>query len=197
LPISVDTSKLEVAERALDAGAVMLNDQWGLKREPGLAKLAARTGVPMVLMSNQRDIGTYDTRTQRDTAPYEKVMDKVISSLRISLQTALEAGVRPENIIIDPGIGFGKTWHQDLEVINCLDALDELGRPILIGPSRKSFIKMVLNLPANQRVEGTIAAVAISVVRGADIVRVHDVKEVVRACRIADAIARGPQPEAS
>jgi len=190
VPISIDTSKLEVAERALKAGAAMLNDQWGLKKEPRLAKLAAKKGVPIVLMSNQRDKGDYDATAGRDTALYEDVMGEVISTLRQGIASAIEAGVSPENIIVDPGIGFGKTWQQDLEIVRRLRELKELGRPILIGTSRKSLIKMVLNLPATERVEGTAATVAISIANGADMVRVHDVRQMVRVCRMADAIVR-------
>ena len=190
VPISIDTSKLEVAERALKAGAAMLNDQWGLKKEPRLAKLAAKKGVPIVLMSNQRDKGGYDATAGRDTALYEDVMGEVISTLRQGIVSAIEAGVSPENIIVDPGIGFGKTWQQDLEIVRRLRELKELGRPILIGTSRKSLIKMVLNLPATERVEGTAATVAISIANGADMVRVHDVRQMVRVCRMADAIVR-------
>ena len=190
VPISVDTSKLEVAERALEAGATMLNDQWGLKKEPRLAKLAAKEGVPIVLMSNQRDKGGYDATAGRDMALYEDVMGEVISTLRQGIASAIEAGVSPENIIVDPGIGFGKTWQQDLEIVRRLRELKELGRPILIGTSRKSLIKMVLNQPATERVEGTAATIAISIANGADIVRVHDVRQMVRVCRMADAIVR-------
>jgi dihydropteroate synthase len=197
VPISVDTTKLEVAEEALNSGASMLNDQWGLKKGPGLAKLAARRRVPIVLMSNQRDQGSYDAMTGRDTAAYDRVTNEVIKSLHKSVETALDAGVRPDNIIVDPGIGFGKTWQQDLEVIRCLRRLEELGKPLLIGPSRKSFIKMVLDLPANERVEGTIAAVSIAIANGADMVRVHDAKSILRACRVADAIVRAKEPRAS
>ncbi len=191
VPISIDTTKLEVAERALDAGASMLNDQWGLKKEPRLAKLAAERGVPIVLMSNQRDRGGYDAGAGRDVAYYDDVMSVVLASLRQSIKAALEAGVPAENIIIDPGIGFGKTWQQELTIIRRLRELTELGRPILIGPSRKSLIKMVLDLPAKERVEGTAATVAIGIANGVDIVRVHDVKQMVRVCRMADAIVRG------
>jgi len=190
VPISVDTSKLEVAERALEAGAAMLNDQWGLKKEPRLAKLAAKKGVPIVLMSNQRDKGGYDATAGRDTALYEDVMCEIISTLQQGIASATEAGVDPENIIVDPGIGFGKTWQQDLEIVRRLSELEELGRPILIGTSRKSLIKMVLNLPAAERVEGTAATVAISIANGADMVRVHDVRQMVRVCRMADAVVR-------
>jgi dihydropteroate synthase len=190
-PISIDTSKYEVARRALAAGAAIINDQWGLKTEPRLAELAAKNNAPLILMSNQRDIGGYDAAAGRDTANYDDVMTKVIFSLQQSITAAREAGVPKENIIIDPGIGFGKTWQQDIEIIRRLRELKVMGRPILVGTSRKSLIKMVLNLPANQRVEGTAATVAISIANGADIVRVHDVKQMARVCRMADAIVRG------
>jgi dihydropteroate synthase len=142
-------------------------------------------------MSNQRDIGGYDAGVGRDTANYDDVIAKVIASLQQSVKTAQQAGVLKENIIIDPGIGFGKTWQQDIEIIRRLRELEVLALPILVGTSRKSLIKMVLNLPANQRVEGTAATVAVSIANGADIVRVHDVKKMVRVCRMTDAIVRG------
>jgi len=190
IPISVDTSKLEVADLALNAGAAMLNDQWGLKEGKKLAELAATNKVPILLMSNQRDKGAYDTATGRDTASYEDVMVEVISTLKKSIASALEAGVPAKNIIVDPGIGFGKTWRQDLEILRRLKEIKALGYPILIGTSRKSLIKMVLKTPAADRVEGTAATVAIGIANGADIVRVHDVKQMVRVCRMADAIVR-------
>jgi dihydropteroate synthase len=191
VPLSVDTYKSEVAVRALDAGAAMLNDQWGLKHDPRLAELAAERNVPIILMSNQRDKGDYDAKSQRDTALYDDVMAEVIKSLKWSIETAMSAGVPSENIIIDPGIGFGKTWQQDIELVRRLTELKELGQPILLGTSRKSLIKMVLNLPASERVEGTAATVAIGIANGADIVRVHDVRQMVRVCRMTDAIVRG------
>jgi dihydropteroate synthase len=191
IPISLDSSKYEVARRALAAGASMLNDQWGLKTEPKLAELAARNNIPIILMSNQRDIGGYDAGVERDTANYTDVMIEVAASLRKSAAAAQRAGVLKENIIIDPGIGFGKTWQQDIEIIRRLSELKVLDFPILVGTSRKSLIKMVLNLPANQRVEGTTATVAISIANGADIVRVHDVKQMARVCKMTDAIVRG------
>jgi len=190
VPLSIDTYKLEVARPALEAGAAMINDQWGLKQDPRLAELAAEKRVPLILMSNQRDRGGYDAGVQRDTAYYEDLMAEVTSSLRKSLELALKANVPRENIILDPGIGFGKTWRQDLEIIRRLDELKELGRPILIGPSRKSFIGLVLDLPADERLEGNAAAIAIGIARGADIVRVHDVQQMVRVCRMSDAIVR-------
>jgi len=190
LPVSIDTYKSEVAERALDAGATMLNDQWGLKKDRRIAELAAQRSVPLIMMSNQRDQAEYDSKIQRDKSYYEDVMTEVASSLKDSLEIALNLGVPEENIILDPGIGFGKTWQQELEIIRRLGDLRELGRPILIGPSRKSFIKMVLELPANDRLEGSAAATAIGIANGADIIRAHDVKQIVRVCRMSDAIVR-------
>lgn len=190
VPISVDTSKLEVAELAVVAGASAINDQWGLKTEPGLANLAASKGVPLILMSNQRDRGGFDKNTGRDTSSYGDVIQEILNSLRQSTRIALDAGVPEQNIIVDPGIGFGKTWQQDLETVRRLRELQVMGYPILIGPSRKSLIKMVLDLPANDRVEGTSAVVAVSIANGADIVRVHDVKQITRVCRVTDAIVR-------
>lgn len=190
IPISIDTCKSEVARKALDAGATVINDGWGLKRDPRLAQLAAERGCPLILMSNQRDKGGYDSRIKRDTAYYEDVMAEVTSSLRKSIELALTSGVPLENIIIDPGIGFGKTWQQDLEIIRRLEELKQLGGPILIGPSRKSFIGMALGLPVDERLEASAAAVAIAVAMGADMVRVHDVKQMVRLCRMSDAIVR-------
>lgn len=190
IPVSVDTSKYYVAQQALDAGASILNDQWGLKTEPALAQLAAVKGVPIILMSNQRDRGGYDTNAGRDTGYYKDVITEVITTLRKSTRSAIDTGVLEENIIVDPGIGFGKTWQQDIEIVRRLRDLQALDFPVLIGPSRKSLIKMVLNLPANDRVEGTAAVVAIGIANGADIVRVHDVKQMARVCRMADAIVR-------
>jgi dihydropteroate synthase len=190
VPLSIDTYKSEVAQRALEAGATMINDQWGLKKDPHLAELAAEYGVPLILMSNQRDKGGYDSGIQRDTAYYDDLMTEVTSSLKRSVELALRLGVTWENIIIDPGIGFGKSWRQELEIIRRLDELQGLGRPILIGPSRKSFIGMVLDLPADERLEGTAATIAIGIAKGADMVRVHDVQQMVRVCRVSDAIMR-------
>lgn len=190
VPISIDTSKYEVARRALEAGASIINDGWGLKTEPRLAGLAAEKHAPLILMSNQRDKGGYDASIKRDTAYYEDVIGEVFSSLQRSMEAALQHGVPRENIILDPGIGFGKTWQQDIEIIARLDELKTLGRPILVGPSRKSFIGMALGLPAGERLEGTAAAVAISIAKGADIVRVHDVQQMVKVCRMSDAIIR-------
>jgi dihydropteroate synthase len=191
VPISVDTYKWNVAVKALEVGAAILNDQWGLKTEPRLGELAAKWNIPIILMSNQRDKGGYDSTVQRDKSNYTDVMAEVISSQQRSAELALSLGVRRENIILDPGIGFGKTWQQEIEIVRRLRDLKSLGYPVLVGPSRKSLIKMVLNLPANDRVEGTATVVALCIANGADIVRVHDVKQMVRVCRMADAIVRG------
>jgi len=191
IPISVDTSKSGVAERALAAGAAIINDQWGLKQDPRLAELAASYNVPVVLMSNQRGAGGgYDATLRRDRADYGDVMAEITASLRASIEQAVTRGVPPANIIIDPGIGFGKSWQQEYQIIQQLGRLKELGCPVLVGPSRKSFIGMVLGTPVAERLEGTAAVVAISIANGADIVRVHDVRQMVRVCRVSDAIIR-------
>lgn len=179
VPLSVDTYKLEVARRALDAGAEMINDVWGLKQEPKLAELAAQRGVPIILMSNQRD------------EPQRNIVPAVLSDLKRAIDLALDAGVPWENIIIDPGVGFGKTLEQNLELVRRIDELKALGRPVLLGTSRKSMIGLVLDLPPEQRLEGTAASVAIGIANGADIIRVHDVREMMRVCRMSDAIIRG------
>lgn len=179
VPLSVDTYKLEVAQRALDAGAQMINDIWGLKMEPRLARLAAERKVPIILMSNQRD------------KPQRRIVPAVLADLKRSIDMVLDAGVPWNDIIVDPGIGFGKTLEQNLELVWRLDELKVLGRPILLGTSRKSMIGLVLDLPPDQRLEGTAATVAIGIAKGADIVRVHDVKQMVRVCRMSDAIVRG------
>ncbi len=192
VPISVDTYKLEVARQALTAGASIINDIWGLQKEPGLARLAADNGVPIVLMSNQRGLRCRD------------IVSAVASDLKRAIEQALSAGVPWENIIIDPGIGFGKTQEQNLKVLRGIGELTALGRPILLGTSRKSFIGWVLDLtaeqrssdvafvpPGDRRFEGTAATIAIGIARGVDMVRVHDVKEMGRVCRMSDAIVRG------
>ena len=183
LPISVDTHNAAVARRAVDAGAVIINDIWGLKADPLLAEVAAGTGAGLVLMHNQQ--GT----------EYHDLLPDVVSSLESSVGTALEAGVPQVNIIIDPGIGFGKTPDHNLEVLAGLDALKAIGCPIMVGASRKSTLGLLLDLPPGQRVEGTAATVSLAIAGGADLVRVHDVKEMVRVCRVADAVVRGWRPE--
>jgi len=179
LPISVDTSRPEVARRALQAGASMLNDVWGAATATNLAPVAAEVGVPLVLMHNQQ--GTH----------YHDLVPDVAASLHAATQHALSVGLSWECIILDPGIGFGKTAEQNLELLRRLSDLRSLGRPLLVGTSRKSTIGLVLDLPVEERLEGTAATVALSIGGGADIVRVHDVKEMVRVARMSDAIVRG------
>ena len=179
VPLSIDTFKAGVARRAISAGASMVNDQWGLKHDASLAEVAAEHGVPLVLMHNQKDTS------------YKDLIPDIIESLRNSIVLAVEKGVPQDKIILDPGIGFGKTWEHNLEVLSRLGELKALGRPILVGTSRKSVIGKVLDLPADQRAGGTAATVSIAIANGADMVRVHDVKEMVQVSRMADAIVRG------
>ena len=179
VPLSIDTCKAEVARRALALGVSLLNDVWGLKRDPALARLAAEAGVPVVLASNQRD---------------SPVAGDIVAAVRADLESirkqALGAGIPQENIILDPGIGFGKTVAQNLGLVRRLEELKGLGQPLLVGTSRKSFIGAVLDLPPGERLEGTAATVAIAIARGADIVRVHDVGPMMRVCRMSDALLR-------
>jgi dihydropteroate synthase len=176
VPVSIDTYKAHVAERAIEAGARLVNDVWGLQRDPEMAGAVARAGVPVVLMHNKPGGG------------YRDLIGEIGESLRESVALGRAAGVQEDRIILDPGIGFGKTREENLEIIRRLSELRRLGFPLLIGPSRKSFIGKTLDLPAGERLEGTAAAVALSIANGADIVRVHDVKAMVRVARMADAI---------
>jgi dihydropteroate synthase len=182
VPVSIDTYKSEVARRAVAAGARMINDVWELKRDAKVAQVAAEAGVPLIISQNQRD------------SSFHNFFPELIASLRKSIQVALDAGVPRENIIIDPGVGFGKTVEQNVEIVRRLAELKVLGQPILLGTSRKSFIGHVLDLPPDQRLEGTAATVAIGIANGADIVRVHDVAQMVRVVRMSDAIVRGKVP---
>lgn len=191
-PISVDTSKAEVAAAALDAGAAMVNDVWGLGRDPALAPLLARRGAPVVLVHNRGSQANVDTRLggRYPGATYDDLLEDVARELTALASAAEAAGIAADQIILDPGIGFGKTVAQSLELVDRLDRFRALGHPILIGPSRKSFIGYTLDLPPEQRLEGTAAAVAIGIARGADIVRVHDVRAMARVARMTDAILR-------
>lgn len=178
VPISIDTYRAEVARRALEAGAAMVNGVWGFQRDEKLPQVAAEWGVPVVITSNQRETA------------YDEILPEVIASLRKDINLALDAGVAWENIIIDPGIGFGKTMEGNLELIRRLGELRVLGRPILLGTSRKSVIGLVLGLPVDQRLEGTAATIAVGIANGADMVRVHDVLQMVRVSKMTDAIVR-------
>ena len=180
VPVSIDTYKQEVAEFAQAAGATILNDVWGLTRSPRIAELAARTGCALVLMHNQ------------DGTEYAgDLMDEIKRFLAVAVERAVAAGVPRQKVIVDPGIGFGKNAVQNWEVMRRFGELRDLGQPILIGSSRKSFIGKLLDLPAEDRLEGTISTNVAAVLRGADIVRVHDVKATVECARVVDAVVRG------
>lgn len=183
VPISVDTSKSAVAREAVNAGARIINDVWGLKSDPDIADVAASVGAGLILMHNQR--GHH----------YDDLLREITASLQWSTDAALDAGMSRSKLIVDPGIGFGKTADQNLEVLRNLRHIRELGFPVLVGTSRKSTIGRLLDLPPEERVEGTAATVALAIAGGADIVRVHDVREMVRVCRVSDAIVRGWRPE--
>jgi dihydropteroate synthase len=195
LPISIDTYKSEVAAAALDAGAAMVNDVWGLRMDPFMADLCAQRQTPVIIMHNRSHPrnAVQETRLggRYTGTEYADLLADVANELQKSIDLAKQAGVPDEHIIIDPGIGFGKTVEQNLTLLNKLDTFKSLGYPLLLGPSNKSFIGYTLDVPPDERVEGTAAAVAIGIERGADIIRVHQVKEMSRVARMADAIVRG------
>jgi len=200
--LSVDTYKAEVAEAALKAGAGMVNDVWGLRADPRMAEVVARYQVPVVLMHNRSTPQHAEIRARLGGryvgVDYDDLLADVRRELLESVALAHAAGVPDEHIILDPGIGFGKTVAQNLELVNRLDEIRALGYPVLLGVSRKSFIGYTLDLPPDQRLEGTAAAVAVGIVRGADIVRVHDVGFMTRVARMTDAIVRSsPKANAS
>lgn len=177
--ISIDTYKASVAEAALDAGAHIVNDIWGLRADPALARVTAERGVPVILMSNLRG------QTRRDP------LADVVRQLSGCVDIALSAGIEWGRIILDPGFGFGLHAEENLEVLARLGDLRSLGRPLLVGVSRKSHIGLVLDAPVDDRIEGTAAEVALSIAQGADIVRVHDVRQMTRVARVSDAVVRG------
>jgi dihydropteroate synthase len=185
IPISIDTRKAGVAAEALDAGATIVNDVSG-GADPAMFDVVRDREAAVVLMHMQGD-----PATMQEAPEYDDVVGEVHQYLRQRIEAAELAGIDPERIAIDPGIGFGKDLGHNLELMHGVGALLDLGRPVLVGPSRKKFIGTILDLPEEERVEGTVGAVVWMVARGAHLVRVHDVKEVVRAVRVADAIARG------
>lgn len=192
--ISIDTYKAKVAEAAFKAGANILNDVWALRADPELASVAGAFNVPVILMHNRSNPASLEVRERLGNAyigsEYQNLIEDVKRELLISVDLAVQAGVEESHIILDPGIGFGKTREHNLELINRLDEIRALGYPVLLGTSRKSFIGFTLDLPADQRVEGTAATIAIGIARGADIIRVHDVKEMMRVAKMTDAIVR-------
>ncbi|WP_368488417.1 dihydropteroate synthase [Clostridium sp. BJN0013] len=178
IPISVDTYKSKVAEQALNAGASFINDVWGFKKDPRMAFVTAHYKVPCCLMHN------------RDNTNYNALIEDILNDLKESINIALKAGVEDKNIILDPGIGFGKDYEQNLSVMRNLERFSELGYPVLLGTSRKSIIGNTLNLKVHERLEGTIATTVIGIMKKCDFVRVHDVKENKRAAIMSDAIVR-------
>ncbi len=194
--ISIDTYKARVAEAALDAGAHLINDVWGLRADPRLAAVAARREAPVILMHNRSKPADAEVQARLGGryvgVEYDDLIEDIRHELLESVALARAAGIPDAHIILDPGIGFGKTVAQNLALINRLDEFHSLGFPLLLGPSRKSFIGYTLDLPPDQRLEGTAAAVAIGIARGAHIVRVHDVAPLVRVARMTDAILHGP-----
>ncbi len=178
VPISVDTSKALVADKALSAGACIVNDVWGIQREPAIAETIARHGAGVVVMHNS------------DNEEYNDLMGEIIGFLRKSIKIAEKAGIMRENMIVDPGIGFGKKLEHNLEIMRRMKELGTFGLPILLGTSRKSMIGNILELPVNERLEGTSATVTLGIANGVDIVRVHDVKEMTRVVRMTDAMVR-------
>lgn len=181
--ISVDSTDPGVAAAALDAGAHLLNDVWGVSSQPAMVGLAAERGVPIILMHNRAE------------PRYRDLVPEVVDDLRRALARAMDAGVPSEHLIVDPGFGFGKTPDHNLEILGRLAEVRVLGRPILLGTSRKSTLGRLLGLPPGQRVEATTATTALAIASGVDIVRVHDVRENARTARVADAILRGWRPD--
>jgi dihydropteroate synthase len=192
--ISIDTYKSSVADHALKEGATMINDVWGLRADPAMADVAARGQVPLVLMHNRSSWAHADIKERLGGRyigmAYENLVEDIKRELMESVEIARMAGVRNDNIILDPGIGFGKTVEQNLELVDRLGEFRVLGFPILLGTSRKSFIGYTLDLPPDSRMEGTAASTAVGIVRGADIIRVHDVEFMVPVARMTDAIVR-------
>jgi len=178
IPISVDTYKGRVAELALEAGAAMINDVWGFKKDEYIARIAAKYNVPCCLMHN------------RDNKNYDNLIQDILKDLEESIEIALKAGVKSENIIIDPGIGFAKRYNDNLKTMRNLEKLNSLGYPLLLGTSRKSMVGFALDLPVGERLEGTLATTAIGIMKGCQFIRVHDIKENKRVCAMTDAIFR-------
>jgi dihydropteroate synthase len=192
--VSIDTYKASVAQEAFNAGAEILNDVWALRADPELANVAAKNNVPVILMHNRSNPASVEVRENLGNAyigsQYKNLIEDVKRELMNSVAIANAAGISDQRIILDPGIGFGKTVTHNLELINRLDEIHAVGYPVLLGPSRKSFIGFTLDLPADQRIEGTAAAIAIGIARGADIVRVHDVVPLARVAKMTDALVR-------
>jgi dihydropteroate synthase len=183
IPVSIDTTQPDVAAAALDAGAHLVNDVWGVADDDGMARVAAERGVPMVVMHNRAE------------ARYSALMAEILADLQRALERAVRAGVAWDRLLVDPGFGFGKAPPQNLALLRDLSLLRALGRPVLLGTSRKSTLGKVLDLPPDERLEATLATTVLAAAAGVDLVRVHDVRANVRAARMADAVVRGWRPD--
>lgn len=179
VPISLDTYKTEVAEAGIKAGVDMINDIWGLKKDPAMSQVIAESGVACCLMHNRKE------------AEYTDLLPDMVADLQESVALALEAGISKDKIILDPGIGFGKAYVDNLQVLGAMDTFRQLGYPLLLGASRKSVIGLTLDLPVEERLEGTLVTTVMAVLNGYAFVRVHDIKENVRTIRMAEAIREG------
>jgi dihydropteroate synthase len=192
--LSVDTYKAPVADQALQAGAHIVNDVWALRADADMAAVLVKYNAPVILMHNRSNPASVEVRQRLGNAyiaaEYNNLMEDVMRDLLDSVRIAKQAGVPDEHILLDPGIGFGKTVAQNLALINQLHEIRSLGYPVLLGPSRKSFIGFTLDLPPDQRVEGTAAAVCVGITRGADLIRVHDVQYMARVAKMTDALVR-------
>jgi len=188
VPISIDTRKSEVAHQALDKGASMINDITGLELDTSMADLAAQYNAKVIIMHIKGE-----PQTMQEEPVYSDLMTEITEKLADLIRNAEDKGVKKENIIIDPGIGFGKTFEHNLEILQSLSRFKSLGRPILVGPSRKSFIGNILGVEPRQRIFGTAAAAAIAIKNGADIVRVHDVREMKQVAMVVDSIVRSKE----
>ena len=199
IPISLDTYKAPVAKAGLEAGVDWINDIWGFKADPQMAAVANKSGTPVILMHNRSQPTTPQLSAQLAGYPlgtvYQDLLKDVKQELLQSVALAHGAGIQDNLIILDPGIGFGKTVEQNRLLIARLDEIRALGYPVLLGPSRKSFIGRTLDLPPDQRLEGTLAAAGVGILRGADIIRVHDVDAMVRFARMLDAIIHAPDTD--
>ncbi len=194
VPISIDTYKHQVAEAAINSGAVLVNDVWGFKADHQMALTVARNGAAVILMHNRSSWAHADIKEglggRYIGIPYSNLLEDIKHELMESVDLAHAAGIPDEMIILDPGIGFGKTVEQNLELVNRMEEIRDLGYPILYGPSRKSFIGFTLDQPPDQRLAGTAASIAVGIMRGADIIRVHDVEFMGQVARMTDAIVR-------
>ncbi len=194
LPISIDTYRADVAQAALDVGADWVNDVWGLRMDPNMAYVVAQVGCPVVIMHNRSKPKDVDQEARLGGryigVEYDNLIKDIKSELQESIELAIAAGIQEEQIILDPGVGFGKTVEQNVQIIRELDQIKAMGYPVLLGTSRKSFIGYTLDLPPDDRVEGTAVTITLGIERGADIVRVHDVKQMVRVAKMTDRIVR-------